>query len=65
MFYGILSDVHLVYMWCSIVYFRMFEKPPCDIFLKFSLLRDIIFFLCFALDFIIILFMLCIYLFTI
>jgi hypothetical protein len=62
MFYGVFSDVHLVYMWCSIVYFRMSEKYPCDVLLNFSLLRVFIFSLGFALD-IIILFMLCIYLF--
>jgi hypothetical protein len=51
-FYGIFSDVHLVYMWYSIVYFRMFEKYPCDIlfFLYY------VFSYAFALDFIIIYF---------
>jgi len=38
MFYGIFNDVHLVYMWCSIIYFRIFKKHQCDILLNCFLL---------------------------
>jgi hypothetical protein len=52
MFYGVFSVVHLVYMWRPIVYILGCLKSIHVIFfLFFSLLR---FFLCFALDFIII-----------
>jgi hypothetical protein len=61
--YGVFSDVHLIYMWCSIVYFRMFENYPCDILLKFSLLHVFIFFFMLCSRFHYFLFMLCIYLF--
>jgi len=60
MFYGVFSNVHLVYMCCSIVYFRISEKYTRDIFKIFSIICFSFFFLMHCSRFYYFLFMLCI-----